>query len=190
MSEDNKDTKEPRVPVNISDQLINDLNALSQAEATMTKIGERDFSKRKMPIKYNTWTCQFEWKEEDIRKFFEDPENVSRTIFCNEINVDMLDDYGAFGYTPGFIFIEEKRYNGNQTLTDRMASAGLSIAVDPKTGLGIMQHFDYFPRNKLEYETVRRRHDPKLFALMADIFTKRRIESGGDNSIPRLGTGT
>jgi hypothetical protein len=176
--------------IDISDQLINELNALDRAEASVVKIDEKKFPKRKMPIKYNPDTCGFDWKEEDIRKFFEDPENVSRTIFCNKVNSDLLDDWGIFGYTPGFIFIEEKNYNGNKTLADRAASTGLSIAVDPKTGLGVMSHFDYFPKHKFEYEVIRQKFDPKLFALMADIFTKRRIESERSNSVPRLGTGT
>lgn len=186
--------KTHKIPASISDQLIRELEALNEAEATTTIIGEKDFPERKFPIRYNPnspkqlVSQRYEWDESEIRKFYEDPENVSRTIFCKQINVDELDDWGMFGYTPGFIYIEKKRYEGERTLADKAAGLGLSIAVDPKTGLGVMNHFDYFPKHKFNYQLIRQSEYPEVFKIMTDIFYKRRVEGSQIPDNPLLGS--
>lgn len=190
--EDKRDGPKKKVPVDISDQLINELEALTDAEKTTVKLTERDFPKREFPTKWNPnpdiW-YEKEWNEKEIRHFYEDPENVRRTIFCKSINVDETDDWGMFGYTPGFIYIEELNYKGAKTLADKATSLGLSIVVDPKTGLGVMNHFDYFPKHKFEYELIKKSKLPDLFKLMCDIFFHKKISDQEQGSGPLLESG-
>lgn len=161
--------------VNISAQLIEELDALSEAVKVTTNITEKKFKETKFPLRFNDKTHRYEWDDKEIRKFYEDSENASRTIYCREVNVDETDNWGLFGYTPGFLYIERKKYEGVKTLNDQASSVGLSIGVDPKTGLGVMNHFDFFPKHKYGYQMIRRTEYPELFNLMCAIFTKRKI---------------
>lgn len=190
--EDKQDQPKKRVPVDISEQLITELDALLEAEARTVILTEKDFPERKFPIRWNPnkeiWYERV-WDEGEVRKFYEDPENISRTIYCKEVNVDELDDWGMFGYTPGFVYIEKVNYKGSRTLADKAASLGLVVAVDPKSGLGIMNHFDYFPKHKFDYTLIRRENDPKLYALMCDIFRVRKLEGERVDNNPLLKSG-
>lgn len=188
---DTRGGPQKRKPVNISEQFIDDLRRLSDAEATTQVLDEKDFPEIKFPIRYNPDKkigYRRVWNEDEVRKFYENPENVRRTIYCRNINVDELDDWGMFGYTPGFIFIEKSRYKGIRTPADRAASVGLSIAVDRQTGLGVMNHFDFFPKYKFEYVLVKKDSDRKLFELMCDIFSVKKMGESGQKS-PLLGSG-
>jgi hypothetical protein len=176
--------------VDISGQFINELDTLSDAIKSTTVISEKEFKERKFPIKFNYETHNWEWNEDEVRKFYEDPENVSRTIYCKKLNVDETDDWGMSGFTPGFIFLEKINYKGSKTLADHASSVGLSIGTDPKTGLGIMNHFDYFPKNKFDYRMIRKDGERRLFEVMCDIFTKRKIESSPRDNTRLLSNGS
>lgn len=186
---------EGKTLVDMSAQMIEELNALSDAVASTSNIAEKKFKERKFPIRYNPKSKaklesqKYEWNEDEIRKFYEDPENVSRTVYCKSVNVDELDDLGKFGYTPGFIYIEKKRYEGNKTLADQASSVGLSIGVDPGTGLGVMNHFDYFPKHKFDYQLIRQTEYPEVFAIMCDIFTKKKMGDSQKKNTLLLGRG-
>ena len=201
--EDPADKLHGKVPVDISGQLIQELERLDETKAKTTKLTEKDFPKKEFPIRpdpnakgiqadngkwYYNWEG-YKWNEKEIREFYKDPENISRTIFCRKMNVDELDDWGMFGYEPGFIYIEEVRYKGEKTLADEAASLGLSVAVDPKTGLGVMNHFDYFPKMKFDYQLIRKSEYPEVFEIMCDIFSHKRIGNQGQESSPLLGSG-
>ncbi len=149
--------------------MIEELNALSQAGQEICAVVEENFKEIKFPLKNDVWS------KNEVMKFFEDTSNIHRTIFCKEVNVDEIDDWGMFGYEPDFIFIEKKNYEGARTLADQASLFGLSIARDPKTGLGLMNHFDYFPRHKFEYRVIKRSHDRELFDLLCEIFTKKHL---------------
>lgn len=183
---------EGKKPVDISAQMIEELNVLSDTVASTTNIAERKFKERKFPIRYNPESKarfvsdRYEWNEEEIRKFYEDPENAARTVYCKQMNVDETDDWGMFGYTPGFVYIEKKNYESAKTLADQVSAVGLSIGVDPKTGLGLMKHFDYFPRHKFGYQSIRRTEYPEVFDLMCDIFTKKEIQDSSKANAPLL----
>ena len=79
------------------------------------------------------------------------------------------------GYEPGFIYIEGVRYKCASTLADEAATLGLSMATDPGTGLGVMNHFDYFPRHKFDYQLIKKSDYPEVFSIMTDIFTKKNL---------------
>lgn len=169
--------------VDISGQFITELNAIDEASKITKTITEKEFKERKFPLRYNPnslseWEHQkYEWSEGEIRKFYEDPENVSRTIYCPSVNVDDTDDWGIFGTTEAFIYIEKLNYKGNKTLADQASSLGLSIKIDPKTGLGVLGHGDYFPRHKFECCKIKKSEYPEIFTLMCDIFTKKEIKN-------------
>lgn len=164
-------------PIDVSQQFIKEIELIDEAKAKTVEFNERDFPERKFPIRYNKGTKRWEWEEEEVRRFYEDPDNVSRTIYCPRVNNDETDDWGMFGYGPGFTFIEKATYKGERSFADQAALLGLSIVVDPKTGLGVMPHNDYFPKNKFERQLIRRYDRPALFGLLCDIFTKRAITS-------------
>jgi len=169
-----------RKVVDLSGIILRDLDALEKTEKIVRRFREFRFPEIKFPV--NVWRPEKrEWEghEDEIRRFYEDPKNIERTIFCPKINNDETDDWGMFGFGPGFIFVESRNYRGRKTLTDRMASAGLSLVVDPKTGLGVMPHYDYFPKNKLKHILIRKYDASDLFNLMVDIFSKKRLEDKG-----------
>jgi len=188
MSESSGDNKGSKRPIDLSKQTANEFYALGEAEKSTVKLAERDFSERRFPMKYNPKTYKYDWKENEIRNFYEDPENISRTIFCREINVDETDGWGMFGYTPGYIYVEKKRYEGSKTFADEATSFGLSMGFDQKTGLGVMNHFDYFPKYKFEYQLIRKSDQPEIFAIMKDIFNKKGFADKPANR-PQLGNG-
>jgi hypothetical protein len=95
-------------------------------------------------------------------------------VYCPQINVDLTDDWGMFGFEPGFILIKKVNYKGSRTLADKAAGLGLSMAVDPKSGLGVVAHYDYFPRRKFEHQIIRKSDYKGLFSVMSDIFTRKK----------------
>lgn len=167
-------------PVDISQQVINELEAIDEADKATIEIKEKDIDERHFPLRWNEEKRDYEWDEEEVRAFYEDPANVSRTVYCPEVNVDLLDDWGMFGFEPGFIFIEKVNYKGSVTLADKAASLGLSMAVDPKTGLGVISHYDYFPKRKFDHQIIRKSDYHGLFNVLGDIFTRKRLRDGGD----------
>ncbi len=153
---------------NLGQQFLNELNAISETEKETREIVEKDFPDRKFPLGQG---------EEIIRKFYEDESNISRTIFCPEINVDEIDDWGMFGYTPGFIYIESKRYEGSRTLADEASLLGLSTATSP-SGISLISHFDYFPKYEFNYQLIRKSHYPADFEILLKMFGVKRLEGG------------
>jgi hypothetical protein len=176
-----------KVPVDVSQQLIDQLNIISDTEASTTILSENDFPETKFPIRYNYETKEYEWNEDEIKKFCVDPENIERTIYCPKVNVDETDDWGMFGFIPGFIYIEKRNYKGQKTLADKAAGLGLSVIKDPKTGLSIIPHFDYFPRHKYDYQLIRQSEYPEVFKIMCDIFSRKKIETKSEK--PLLNSG-
>ena len=170
-----------KIPVDVSQQLIDQLDAISDAKESTTILSENDFPERKFPIRYNpkstkTWVFEkYEWDEKEIRKFYEDPENIARTVYCPEVNFDQLDDWGMFGFTPSFIYIEKSNYKGRKTLADEAAVLGLSVIKDPKTGLSAIPHFDYFPKMKYNYQLIKKSEYPQVFKIMCDIFSRGKL---------------
>lgn len=170
--------------INYSEQLIHQLETMEEVLNSTNESSERNFDERKFPIKYNLIKGKCGWNEQEVRQFYSDPENLVRTIYCKNINVDETDDWGMFGFTPGFIYIEGKKYEGNKTLADQAASLGLSVATDPSIGLGLMNHFDYFPKHKYDYQLIRKSDYPEMFELICEIVIKRKLgNSGSDYSL-------
>lgn len=188
MSESSENSKGSKRIIDLSKQTANEFYALDEAAKSTVQVTEKDFPERRFPMKFNPKTYKYDWEEGEIRNFYEDPENIPRTIFCREINVDETDGWGMFGYTPGYIYVEKKRYEGSKTYADEAASFGLSMGFDPKTGLGVMNHFDYFPRYKFEYQLIKKSDQPEIYSIMKDIFNKKGFAENSVNK-PQLGTG-
>jgi hypothetical protein len=164
--------------VDTSESLIAELEQLREAEMKRVVLEDSNLQKKEFPdVKIEDW-------REQIEEFYADPENISRTIVCPNINNDLTDDWGMFGYGPGFIYVTGQNYTGETTINDRRSSLGLSIATDPKTGLGFMKHFDDFPRKKYSQRIIQKHDEPELFKLMCDIFNKKSLETS--NQKPSL----
>ncbi len=154
------------------DQLIKQLDALNEAELS-TRVIEKKIKERKFPLRWNNELKLYEWSEGEIKDFYDDPENIRRTIYCQSVNIDETDGWGMFGYTPGFIYIERRNYKGSKTFADRFSALGLSVGVEPITGLSIMSHFDYFPRQKFDYRIIKKTENPEIFAVMCNVFNNK-----------------
>ena len=173
-------------PVNASEQFLKELEATLQAESATEKYEERDFSDKDFPLNWAQMNGKEKWSKEDLEKFYEDPANRSRTIFSPQMNNDITDDWGMFGYGPGFVYISGRRYEGSKTLADKAALLGLSLISDPKTGLGLLKHNDYLPRDKYKLTRITRYEFPKVFNAMCEIFARKKFEAEKGSDRPRL----
>jgi len=173
-------------PDNASEQFLRELEATLQAESAMEKYEEREFSDKDFPLNWSQMNGKEEWSKKDLENFYEDPANRSRTIFSPNMNNDVTDDWGMFGYGPGFIYISGRTYEGSKTLADKAALLGQSLIIDPKTGLGILKHNDYFPKDKYKSVLIRRYEFPRVFDTMCEIFARRKFEAQKGRDRPRL----
>lgn len=106
--------------------------------------------------------------QEHMEMFFQ-PDVLRRLIYCPQINVDMTDSWGMFGYEPGFILIRGLRYSGVRTLADKAALSGYSTGTRVRVrGIEIPQisHFDYFPRHKFQYDLITPRYLPRFYDFL------------------------
>lgn len=106
---------------------------------------------------------------EDVLKEFFTPEVIQRLIYCPQINRDMTDDWGMFGYEPGYIFVCERRYEGAHTLADEgMLKVITTEMIKTASGVELMTipHYDYFPRHKFITQEITAERTPKTFAFL------------------------
>ncbi|MFA6184854.1 MAG: hypothetical protein WCT51_03095 [Candidatus Shapirobacteria bacterium] len=109
--------------------------------------------------------------KEELKEFFT-PEMVSRLIKCPKINIDETDDWGMFGYEPGYFFICGIKYKGDKTLNDMALLNGMTLKNSTtKTGYEITEisHADSFPRNKYIYQTITVEKTPKTFTFLRNL---------------------
>lgn len=87
----------------------------------------------------------------------------------------MTDDWGMFGYEPGYIFIYGRRYDGKRTLNDamilhRMSITGIRITKDNKITIPIIPNYDFFPRYKFYTQEITEERTPDTFAYIDGLF--------------------
>ena len=115
--------------------------------------------------------------------FGEHPDAWERVIACPQINRDSLDDWGIYGYLPGFIYVKGVKYKGAKSLNDMAflgRQQGEDVDSDPvlasagfkhrRTALGqnmwTIDHYDFFPRYKLDGVTITSESHPSTFAYL------------------------
>lgn len=107
---------------------------------------------------------------EVLRAFFT-PEIVQkRLIYCPQINNDLTDDWGMFGYSQGFIYIIEKRHNDTTTFNEDMWQLGRT---DKGLELGdhfmrYIPHYDFFPRTMFNANIIREEVDRRVFSAFCE----------------------
>lgn len=159
--------------VSVGDDLVGDLEDLIAAREQTVAIVENDIQPRELPGTWNPELRKRVWEEDEVRKFYQDPDNWHRTLFCPKINNDLTDGWGMFGYAPGYIFIRGSRYPGARSIADESMLLATSYAIDEDTGMGLLPHFDSFPYKKLNFDLITKTEDPKLFDLMCDMVAKK-----------------
>lgn len=94
------------------------------------------------------WTTNDVPSEEEMRIFFTAEIILERLFFCPNINRDMTDDWGIFGYEEGFIFVEGALHNSVQCLNDLAWREGGQLKESTDYTVPELLHYDFFPRNK------------------------------------------
>lgn len=119
-------------------------------------------------------TAQNEPTREQLDAFFRDnPEAPGRVLFCSEINNDLTDDWGHFGYSPGFIFICGARYGEARTLSDHTFLENIShqqIVTPSGHTVPVLAHYDLFPRGGLRHQIVNPQRAPVTFAYLTELY--------------------
>lgn len=100
-----------------------------------------------------------------------------RIFFCPQINRDLLDDRGHYGYIPGFIYVKATEYKGARTFSDLFLLEGKTLQprVTP-SGINIWEipHYDLFPRHKTDSVTITaENNNPSTYGYL-----HRRTETG------------
>ena len=115
---------------------------------------------------------EHEPSEEELKKFFT-PEVLQRIIYCPKINIDLTDDFGMFGYEPGYIFVCKSRHKGFQSFSDQFFLEGRTtqntIATKEGVEILVVPHYDVFPRAKFQSQTITQRRTPKTFEFLNKI---------------------
>lgn len=93
---------------------------------------------------------------EVVRAFLTREVMASRLLFCPSINNDMTDDWGMFGYSPGFIFLSARIKDFETTPATELWERGQIDAVIEIGGtlLRAIPHFDFFPKGMFEYSLI------------------------------------
>lgn len=118
--------------------------------------------------------------EEVLKEFFT-PEVIQRLIYCPKINVDLLDDWGMFGYEPGYVFVCGRNYEGAQTFADQgMLKAITTNMIKTASGIELMTipHYDFFPKRKFSTQIITADGTPKTF-----VFLRQLLENVDPNDI-------
>lgn len=131
-----------------------------------------EFPLPKMKVPRSLMDPKEEATEEQLKEFFT-PEVMQRLIYCPKINVDETDDMGYFGYEQGYIFVEERNYNGKRTFSDEALLSALNVSfkgVKTKSGAEIQEisHYDFFPRNKFQILKITPSREPRTFAFLRE----------------------
>lgn len=139
----------------------------------------------KIPFSWSKDHTIIEPSEEELKEFFT-PDVIQRLVYCSQINRDMTDDQGMFGYEPGYIFVNSRKYEGAQTLADEGMLKAKTIGMI-KTASGaeliIFPHYDYFPRHKFSTQLITAERTPKTFA-----FLRHLLENVDPNDISTFPT--
>lgn len=95
--------------------------------------------------------------EQDLKQALTDDLVRQRLIYCPRINNDLLDDWGIFGHSRGFIYVVGKTHNGTTTVNEDMWQQGKTVK-----GIGVGRHFmqalphyDSFPTSMFNHEIIR-----------------------------------
>jgi hypothetical protein len=110
---------------------------------------------------------------DELGAFFRDtPGAAERLIVCNQINVDLTDDWGMFGYEPGFLFVCGKNYTGASTFNDATfmteLAAGPSITTESGGSIPVLNHYDSFPRTKFDAQFITPGRTPQTYAYITE----------------------
>lgn len=124
--------------------------------------------------------------EEVLKEFFTS-EVIQRLAYCPQINRDETDDWGMFGYEPGYIFVCGTNYEGTRNFNDLAALSGKTGSDKLKTASGVeiyaVPHFDFFPRKKFTTQKVTAERTPRTFA-----FLRHLLENVDQNDISTYAT--
>lgn len=88
---------------------------------------------------------------------------------CPQINKDLLDDWGLYGYEPGFIFVVGNYENPPNTRAAEMWATQQLLNWDPVEKLPIMGHYDFFPKLSLKHQIITPTETPRTFAYLYEL---------------------
>ncbi|MEI8067402.1 MAG: hypothetical protein WCG91_00425 [Candidatus Shapirobacteria bacterium] len=114
-----------------------------------------------------------EASSEQLKEFFT-PEMISRLVYCPQINVDQTDNWGSYGYEPGYIFVNSSNYKGAQTFNDdEMLHAETFDSFTTKNGFNVLKlvkdHYDFFPQAKFNTQIITAEKYPKTFIFLRNL---------------------
>ena len=106
--------------------------------------------------------------ENELKEFFT-PENIQRLVYCPRVNIAERDGWGIFGYEPGYIFVNERNYEGMRSLNDHVMIKGKGFDKKvTKSGHEILTvpHYDDFPQNKFGKQLLTLSRTPETFKFL------------------------
>lgn len=109
------------------------------------------------PVLTSIRTLLQKGSEQDIKLAITDELVRQRLIYCPEINNDLTDGWGMFGFSRGFIFLIGKTHNETTTINEDMwqqakTTKGIEVGRHFMQGLS---HYGSFPISMFEYEIIR-----------------------------------
>ncbi len=123
-----------------------------------------------------------ELTEEELRAFFTREVIETRLIACAQMNRDETDDWGIYGYEPGFIFIQkgEVFQRQPQTINEKEWASGRTLTLHETRGgynVPTMGHKDLFPRSagELMVQEIRESNTPKTYKFLCTLLTGSEI---------------
>ncbi len=156
-----------------NEQFLEELANAQAAVAAGIEVKEFDLPFLKIP---NGWPADDKVRivlskdneptEAALHEFFTSEVMSQRLILCPEINRDMTDDWGIFGFEPGFIFVCSLAHEGEHCFNDFFWKTNQSLSWDPVTKLPILPHYDCFPRRKFHSQEITQERTPRTFAFL------------------------
>jgi hypothetical protein len=143
-------------------------------------------------------TPENEPTREQLDAFFKDsPDAPGRVVFCSEINNDLTDDWGHFGYSPGFIFVCGARYGQARTLSDHTFLENIShqqIVTPSGHTVPVLAHYDFFPRDGLRHQIINPKRTPATFEYLTELYgaspaEQQALPSAGPHALGSAATG-
>jgi len=165
-----------------NEQFLEELANAQAAVAVGIEVKEFDLPFLKIP---NSWPADDtvhiilsednEPAEAILQGFFSPIVVSQRLILCPKINRDMTDDWGMFGFEPGFIFVCGLAREGERCFNDFFWKTNQSLSWDPVTRLPILPHYDYFPRRKFHSQEITQERTPRTFTFLFQLVKQRRV---------------
>lgn len=129
------------------------------------------FPKMEFPAKYVAGTQKYEYQENEVRKFYKNPQNVRRTIFVQNVPNDVTDARNIFGSGPVFIFIESVKPDVSDN-PDVSSNKFIPVSINSEIGLVAIPDLESFPSN-LDIVKIPEFDCPDLYNLIKKIMQKK-----------------